>query len=493
MKKRLLLFFGLILLYILPLAFVSTQIFLGTFPFWYDNARDLLQASSKLTLIGPTTGVPGIFYGPYWIWLLSIALTVSQDPRVVDFMVATIPYFIFLPLILLKLKKVFSPVALLIGWTLFITGFSRYTMQLWNPYPAPLLFAALVMIITFTDFKKATKKTYLQILLAGFMAGLVANFHLSFGTGVLTGSCLFFTLQIIFHRSLWKRYILYTVIFIAGIISAFAPFFLFELKHGFNQIQTIITVITSREVLVGQTGLTNPQILNELAQTAGKLFGVSGIVAIIVSIGLFTSLLFILKQQSKSFTDPEKRFIGFVGTIFITLFSIYLTARYPAWSYHFIGTEMILTFFIIFIAHRSILLRRVLMVVAGISLVFYLSNTAISIQKIIKDPHIITSMATEQYIITWIAQDANRQDYDVYAYSPAIYSYEYDYLFNWMLKRPLHMSDTTSKKIVYLIIPNTTDDIRKDFINYKTPNADYQTTKVYSLPDKTTILKREKP
>jgi hypothetical protein len=52
-------------------------IIVGNIPFWYDPARDMLSAWDnlhKLTLIGSTSGIPGIFYGPYWIWLLRPAL-----------------------------------------------------------------------------------------------------------------------------------------------------------------------------------------------------------------------------------------------------------------------------------------------------------------------------------------------------------------------------------------------------------------------------------
>jgi len=55
----------------------------GNISFWYDPARDMLSAWDnlhKLTLIGSTSGIPGIFYGPYWIWLLSIPIFFSKDP-----------------------------------------------------------------------------------------------------------------------------------------------------------------------------------------------------------------------------------------------------------------------------------------------------------------------------------------------------------------------------------------------------------------------------
>src|SRR6187551_3411896 len=77
------------------------NVFSASIPFWYDPARDMLMGWDnlhKFTLIGPTTGIPGLFYGPYWIWMLSLGELFSKDPRIVILIVATLPYLILFPL-----------------------------------------------------------------------------------------------------------------------------------------------------------------------------------------------------------------------------------------------------------------------------------------------------------------------------------------------------------------------------------------------------------
>src|SRR5438046_2413526 len=92
----------------LPAIIIIYKTLSGSFPLWYDIARDLLSALAnfqKPTLIGPTSGIPGVFYGPYWIWLLSFAQIFSHDPRIITLLVATIPYLFLFPFILFRFSK----------------------------------------------------------------------------------------------------------------------------------------------------------------------------------------------------------------------------------------------------------------------------------------------------------------------------------------------------------------------------------------------------
>src|SRR5690349_7189844 len=86
-----------------PILIILINIFTGNISFWYDPARDLLAGLANLhkpTLIGPTSGIPGVFYGPYWIWLLSFGQLFSHDPRIVVLIAGALPYLIFFPMVL---------------------------------------------------------------------------------------------------------------------------------------------------------------------------------------------------------------------------------------------------------------------------------------------------------------------------------------------------------------------------------------------------------
>src|SRR6266403_2890791 len=108
-----------VLLSLVPLIGILNKIWTGEFALWYDPARDLLSGLANLqkpTLIGPTTGIPGVFYGPYWIWLLSLGEIISRNPRVVTIVVETIPYVLLFPFILSRFSKIISVPILCMLW-----------------------------------------------------------------------------------------------------------------------------------------------------------------------------------------------------------------------------------------------------------------------------------------------------------------------------------------------------------------------------------------
>ena len=133
----------IILSIIYPLIVTLHSILSGAMPFGYDPARDLLSAQEnlkKLTLIGPPGGIPGIFYGPYWIWLLSIGLIFSRDPRYISVFVLVIPYFILFIGLLLKLAKIIGKRNCILLWLLFFFSYPDYINDLWHPHLAPIIF-----------------------------------------------------------------------------------------------------------------------------------------------------------------------------------------------------------------------------------------------------------------------------------------------------------------------------------------------------------------
>src|SRR5258708_5957612 len=138
--KKLLLIF---IILAVPYSYVLINFKLNGINLWFDPARDLLSAWDSLTkptLLGPPTGIPGLFYGPYWIWLLSFGLLFSKNPVITTIITATIPYLIIFPLIWFQLSKKLDRTALILGWLLFIMGNGMtYATQLWNLYPAPLI------------------------------------------------------------------------------------------------------------------------------------------------------------------------------------------------------------------------------------------------------------------------------------------------------------------------------------------------------------------
>ncbi len=154
---------ALILLVISPVIISLTDIWKGMIPFWYDPARDFLLALDHLNkprLIGQETGIPGVFYGPFWIWFLSLGLLISKDPRFVATVVLTVPYFTLFPCVLYQLTKSYGKLVFLILWFLFIFSFRNYSTYLWNPHLAPLILLLNIYLLVQLPRKLEAKRDF---------------------------------------------------------------------------------------------------------------------------------------------------------------------------------------------------------------------------------------------------------------------------------------------------------------------------------------------
>lgn len=485
-KHLIKIFYGLI--FGIPLIFAFRDIVSGSIPFWYDPARDLLAAQDnlqKLSLIGPTTGIPNVFYGPYWIWLLSVALLISRDPKVITLLTLTIPYFLILPFILFRFKKIIPHFPIAAVWLMFILGFPIYATQLWNPNLAPLLLFGFSYLLITLPTKELNKKTLLQALLTGFTGGVLANFHLSFGIGLVFASSLYALLLLVKLRK--KETVLSIVSFFIGIALAFAPFMAFEVRHGFNQIQALIFTFSNsffyNSAVVGQVGLSRADIISHFLALPDKALQLPTNLALFI-LG-FLGLTYFFKFKR----DASFRLVLFLVLTLPTVAYIYFSSKNPVWDYHFIALDALVILLLGVLASRhrlgswAITVYTLLLLAKAV----WFFPEALN-QNVLSFP----SLASKQGIVTHIYKDSAASPFKVDIYSPSLYTFDYDYLFKTFgpesFQGKVPVSDN---KIVYLVIPQASEEVKVDFINYKTPNDRYQTVSEQEFPDGTIVIRRE--
>ena len=480
---------------LIPFLLALYPLATGRISFWYDPARDFLLAYGnlhKLTLIGPTSGIPGLFYGPYWIWLLSFGLLFSLDPRLVIFLVLMLPYFTIFPFILYKMRTLFGMTTSILLWLLFIIGDGiHYSINPWNPNLAPLLFLCLVYLLTFTNFKKIGKRQNIHIFIIGILSGFIINFHISFGLGSIIGVVLFFILyswRVSLH---WKNIIMIFVIFSAGVILTFIPFFIFEIRHGFNQIHTALTTISSKDAVVAVKGLDKVSILKLFFNSLQVLLQIPILYCYLFFVIGITYFSYQIKTKKVILKEDEKKLLLILFSCSAGILSLYLTSKNPVWSYHFIGVEIIFLLFFGLLIHKNIALK----VFVGILIIIFTymgyAHTIKSFSQVRFDDQ---SLSTREYTTRLIVKDADTMPYTVFAYSPSIYTYEYSYIFKWIAHKDIPYDPNMIPRggdLVYLIIPKGTSS-PEDFTNSKTPHNQYKTVAHWSSPDGTEIIKRVK-
>ena len=148
--------------------------------FYYDQGRDALVIwnlwhEGKLFLIGPVTGLAGIFLGPFYYYLIaSIYLIGGGDPVVVSIFLAALSvvalYFLY------KLgAEMHSRTAGLIGAV--IGGFSYYIIynSRWLSNPNPMFL--LSMLFLYSLWRIITDRNKKWWIIASFLVGVSLHFE----------------------------------------------------------------------------------------------------------------------------------------------------------------------------------------------------------------------------------------------------------------------------------------------------------------------------
>ena len=468
----------------LPFGIALFRITTGSISFWYDPARDFMLAISqhqKIGLIGQPSGIPGIFYGPYWVWSLSIVLLIFKDPRIIAFIILTLPYFIIFPYTLFKLKRIWGTGISIVLWLFFALSFEGYMIHLWNPHIAPLLTLVVIYLVSKINFKKANWKDLSVPLFSGFIAGLLMNYHISFGLGVLVGLFLYLII---------KRSIKVFLSFGTGLTLVFLPFFVFEIRHGFNQINALFVTLTSSSAVVTEKSGGHLDIFKQFIGRFSTLIGVPDSLGMILFGGLSIYLAYGLAKKRIKLSLEEKSLLLIICLISSTTLIIYILTKNPVWDYHFIGVEILFLLFIGIVSAKSSLIKKLMVVLLALVIV---SKSQAFITELNSNPFESSSLVTKQFIVDTIYDDSNNDSFSVFIYSPGQFTPDFEYLLKWrkdVLNMHTYKIDQKGD-LVYLIIPQTSIDLRDDFIDNRTPNEIYHTAKKWEIEDGTIVLRRE--
>ena len=149
LKKRNLLLFLIILI---GSYLRLTGVFTNSFAFTYDVGRDMLALWSivhthKLILVGFTTGLPGVFYGPWWYYLLLLPYILSSgNPQGMALTmaivgIATIIFGFFLGK---RIEGDFLGISLA---SLIAVSPTLVSSQIWNPDIVPIFLVLSLLVL----------------------------------------------------------------------------------------------------------------------------------------------------------------------------------------------------------------------------------------------------------------------------------------------------------------------------------------------------------
>ncbi len=404
--------------------------------FYFDQGRDALKIwefwhNFDIMLIGPTTGIAGIFRGPFYFYLIAPAYLLSGGNPLGP------SYFLsFLSMIAVVIIY-YLGVKIQDRWTgLFaaiLASFSFYIMvaSRWLSNPTPMLLLSVLLIWMMTLVNQGKKWAWIVIAL---IVGL-SQFHFG-GSGEVFyffGLGVFFVWQL--KKNKWKfgKVLDLKTVILAGLAFLFtlSPLIIFEFAKG-NQLSTNIKEFLAKEE-------TFKSSLWEVAQIrldfyygvfTSKIFHWIRRRELILLIAVGVLFLAFLPRLIKSdsvkiilimLLSPLIGFLFFQGNqgnvydyyltgyfmIFILLFAIVLG---QLWNYK-LGKLFVLFFFYVFLSWNGMITRNRL--IAGVD-----------------GPNTVV-FGNQKQAIEWIYEDAEGRDFNVDVYVPPVIPYAYDYLFTW--------------------------------------------------------------
>lgn len=417
--------------------------------FYYDQGRDALKVwdfwhHGDLMLIGPTTGIAGIFRGPFYFYLIApFYLLSGGSPILPAYMLATISMIAVLLAYYLG-WKIHSRIAGLI--VAIISSFSYFIMTAgrWLSNPTPMLLLSMIlvwsMLVIANEKDKKSSKSGWSWVVVSLVSGLsLWHFGSSGELFYFPALIIFFLWQLgIFDRQKRKKWRMrlprwkYMIISACAFLFTMAPLIVFDFLSDHLQSRNIAkfvfedesfrvdfyTVFQERLFYFYNTFCSN--IFHGLGSQERYLLLIAAVLFIIFLPKLikndgFKILLILLISPIVGmlfFQGNYGNIYGYYMTgyymIFLLVFAIVLA---QAWK-HLPGKIYVLIFFYI----------------------FFSSNIPVIQMRAEVDTSNPQSIVFANQIdaVEWIFEDADGRDFNVDVYVPPVIPYAYDYLFTWL-------------------------------------------------------------
>lgn len=438
----------------------------GTFGFTHDQGRDLLAAwaivHGKLTLIGPTTGLAGVFHGPLWYWLLALlSFLGSGDPKFI--LSAIVFLYLVVELWLFWVIKRFYgpwPAIVSVGLISLSPFFIAINGQLWSPSMVTLsMMVAIIALIAIANGKK-------WFPLLGLALGANIQFEAAGGFFLLIAVIL--TLIFIAPP---KIKLFDWLLLLGGFLATLIPQALFEARHGFLMTNNLLGYLNeSRVDFIAEYGVKSVEYKTGLFfDNFHKLLSSRSIVpTLFLILVLFVLTLRLLGEKNGLIGQTKLVLIWSFSIIFFfwILVNLYFDV---VWHHFLLGISVLYIMIITFLLYnfQKYFPKINFLLTAVIFLIMVIPNIKNfnSQNQIIGDHSFYRNQLA---IIDEVYADAEGKSFNVVVYDPTTFSYTYDYLFSWYGakkygKRPVDNLEP-AQLVYYIIEPDDIEGRREKWI-----------------------------
>lgn len=425
----------------------------NSFAFTYDVGRDLLKVQEivvhgDIPLIGQTTGLGGLFYGPWWYYILTPPFILFQgNPQgIVFFMmiigVATILLSYYLGKIIQGrvLGVIFASI---ISISPVMIGYSN---QIWNPNIAPFFVIGIFILL---EKLYASKKAFILYLMIGILLGLTIDSEILFGVLFSAGIVLGLIYQ--FRRKIFQRSFLGLFL---GLFIIFLPRIIFEFRHNFIMSKTILTPKENGEGLISLSTFL-PEIPNRFLSIFYQFSETLSHNNLVIGGVLFCLSTIVILFSFKKITPGSKRLLVYMFiVILVFIFGTSIFDR-AIWGHYIVALPVL---YIIFIGIAILILitrNKFIGFIIFILYLIFLLQPAKVINNM-KEPLWEGDAAVYRNqiaILDYVYKDANGKGFNYTVYTPAVHDYPYQYLFSWYGKKQYgYAPSKETENLLYVII-----------------------------------------
>ncbi len=431
-----------------------------SFAFTYDVGRDLLAvqsifSSGKIPLIGQTTGLAGLFYGPWWYYSLAPAFFISSGNPVgiALFIALTGVATVYVGYFLGKYIEDINFGLLFASFLAFSPVMVGIATQIWNPNVAPfyvmLFFFCFYKIVDLLDKKKNI--TIYWLLFLGVLLGLLLDSEIVFGVLFTTGVLLSFIF--LFKKKLFIKHYFYIAV---GLLLILLPRVIFELRHNFLMTRSILSFASmslshqagkgfSFKPLTAFASLEN--LWNYTFARENYLLGV------FLLLCTFFGIIFFYKKIHK-----KEKF--FLQMILLILFSFFLGLSFfpgDIWSHYTIGIPVLYIFIVSLISYKTATYFKKLKIFTFslVLVLFAIEINPLQIIESIKNPFWqgdISLYRNQLEVVDYVYKYAQGKKFNYVLYTPPIYDYPYQYIFSWYGKNTYGYLPSEKKERLFFLI-----------------------------------------
>ena len=398
--------------------------------FHYDQGRDALVIwdlihNGKLFLIGPTTGLAGVFRGPFYYYLITPFYYLGQGNPIYPTVFLIFTSVVAIWLIYYLVSKFQNKQSALIS--VILASFSYYLVMAsrWLSNPTPMLLLSMILVLGMYFILK--NKQYGWYVIA-VVTGLS---FFSFGS---SGELFYVPAILIFLILNWKNKPNLKTLFISIVLFfvTLSPLLVFDIKHDGILRQGIAkNFVEEKSFVLPSVNFLKERTFFYYDSFSTKLFHSRGKTEVVFLSFIFIAFIFYLPSLYKNkFT---RIILILLGTPFIGLY-FYQGNNNNFYEYYLTGYYMIYIFLTSLILGKLWKMNLLGKTFVIFFLILFLRNNYYPLNfKLLDKSNSPNSLGfvNQLQAVDYISKDSNSSKFNIDVYVPPVISYSYDYLFLW--------------------------------------------------------------